>query len=120
VNVHIVQIFATPGRPGVSSPPVLHRDGEFYTFAFLLERRNVMGGENVIGSLNVANKHPNEIPASEIIARFTLQKPLEGYVVDDHRVSHFVDAVVVDEATACLGYRTILLIDFTPAVPDIG
>jgi hypothetical protein len=120
INVHIVQVVATPDHPGISSPSVLHRDGEFFTFAFLLERRNIIGGENVIGTLKAANKHPSEVPASEIMTRFTLQAPWEGYVVDDHRVSHFVDAVVLDDATVLRGWRTILLIDFTPAVPDIG
>jgi hypothetical protein len=119
VNVHIVQVVATSDRPGISSPPTLHRDGEFFTFAFLLERCNVVGGENVIGTLGVANKHPSEVPAEEIIARFTLERPWEGYVVDDHRVSHFVDAVTIDDSGAHRGYRTILLIDFTPAIPDI-
>jgi hypothetical protein len=120
INVHIVQVIATPDEPGFSSPPVLHRDGEFFTFAFLLQRHNIIGGENVIGTLSAANKHPNEIPAHEIITRFTLENPWEGYVVDDHGVSHFVDSVVLDETAGCCGWRSVLLIDFTPAVPDIG
>jgi hypothetical protein len=79
----------------------------------------VAGGENVIGTLAAANRHPAEVSESEILARFTLEKPWEGYVVDDCRVSHFVDVVRLVDASAGCGWRTVLLIDFTPAIPDI-
>jgi hypothetical protein len=120
VNGHLVQVIATPGQPGISSPPVLHRDGEWITFAFLVERRNVTGGENVIATLGSANREPRDVSPTDILERFTLENPWEGYVVDDQKVTHYVDSIFLDEVAAGCGWRTVLLIDFTPAIPDVA
>jgi hypothetical protein len=117
-GVHVIQLVANPGVLGVSSPDALHRDGEPFTWAFLLERHGVTGGENVIAAPELANSHPSDAPPDKILARFTLDKPFEGWVVDDKRVSHYVSPVAVEDGFEH-GVRTILLIDFTPAVPGI-
>ena len=117
-GVHVIQLVAHPGVLGVSSPDALHRDGEPFTWAFLIERHGVTGGENVIAAPELANTHPSEAPPEKILARFTLDKPFEGWVVDDKRVSHYVSPVAVESGFEH-GVRTILLIDFTPAVPGI-
>ena len=118
VGVHVIQLIAHRDAPAVSSPDALHRDGEPWTWAFLLDRRGVIGGENTIAMPDAANKHPSEVSDRDIIDRFTLRKPFEGWVVDDRKVSHYVSPVSVDSKHVT-GWRTILLIDFTPAVPDI-
>jgi hypothetical protein len=118
VGVHIIQLVAKPGAPAVSSPDLLHRDGEPYTWAFLLARVNVDGGENIIAVPEAANRHPSEVLEESVLARFTLTKPFEGWVVDDRKVSHYVSPVSLAQ-DAGIGWRTILLIDFSPAIPDV-
>lgn len=49
---------------------------------------------------------------SQVIDRFVLLNPLQGWVVDDRRVSHYVSPVEVVTG-AIEGHRTVLLIDFT-------
>lgn len=39
VGVHAIRYVARPGLPGVSSPNMLHKDGEPFTFIHLIERR---------------------------------------------------------------------------------
>ena len=53
-----------------------------------------------------------------MIARFTLEKPWEGWVVNDKRVAHYVWPIEV-AAGYERGRRVILLTDFTPMAPDI-
>jgi hypothetical protein len=118
VGVHIIQLIARPNSPGISSPNFLHRDGEPWTWAFLIERYAVVGGENFIAAPEVANRHPNEVTAPDLLARFTLEQPFEGWVVNDSRVSHYVAPVFVADGYE-VGWRTILLIDFSPAIPGI-
>jgi len=117
VGVHIIRLEAQRGMPSASSPDYLHRDGEPWTFGFLLERHGVVGGENVIAPAKLANIHPDELADRAVIERFTLEQPLEGWVVDDRKVSHYVSPVrVVGDRDR--GSRTILLIDFCVAIPD--
>lgn len=113
VGVHIVRTIARPGEPGVSTPNHLHHDGEPVTWAFLLSRSGVAGGENVIASPSAAGHTPAEAKSIDILARFTLEQPLSGWVVDDRRVSHYASPIEpVPGVTQ--GQRTILLIDFSP------
>jgi hypothetical protein len=118
VGVHIIQLLARAGTPAVSSPDALHRDGEPWTWAFLLKRHHVTGGENIIAVPEAANQHPSKVAEANILDRFRLKKPYEGWVVDDRKVSHYVSPVAVTSGQDT-GWRTILLIDFTPATPDV-
>ena len=118
VGVHIIQLVARPGVSGISSPDALHRDGEPFTWAFLIDRMHVTGGENIIAAPEVANLHPSAVPVEKIWSRFTLENQFEGWVVDDKKVSHYVSPVEVD-GNAGYGVRTILLIDYSPAIPGV-
>lgn len=116
IGVHIVELRAGRDAPAVASPNRVHRDGEPYTCAHLIERRGVTGGENHIVDPGWAEHQIESVPDEAIRAAFTLQAPLDGYIVRDDRVAHHVGAVHLDPA-AEKGSRTILLIDFTPMRP---
>ncbi len=113
VGVHLIQMFARPGFPGVSSPDRPHKDTEPYTFVHLLERRAVTGGESAVfanaevGGKLVPGNHLNE---------FTLSGAMDSLVVKDDDVFHQVKQVLVDEGSD-QGHRTVVLVDFTPMVP---
>ncbi len=105
VGVHAIRYVARPGFPGVSSPNMLHKDGEPFTFIHLIERHGVTGG----GSLVTDNdKQP--------LAKVTLTDCLDTVAVSDEDVYHQVDPVEVAPGES-EGYRDVLLIDFTPMHP---
>lgn len=102
VGVHIIQMRARPGYPGISSPDCLHKDGEPFTYIHLLERKDVTGGVNVIAD-NL------KVPIFQV----TLTDAMDSLVVKDDTVYHHVQRVEVAPGLD-QGYRTVLLIDFTP------
>jgi hypothetical protein len=118
IGVHVVEFQVKPGQVVTSSPANLHRDGEPFTWAFLLHRQNVLGAENIIATADVAGNYPSDIEEDSILARFTLEQAWDGWVVDDARVSHYVSKASIDLG-ASVGRRTALLIDYSPAVPEI-
>jgi hypothetical protein len=119
VGCHIIKLVAETAAPGISSPDLIHRDGEPYTVAALIERTGVVGGENLITIPGVANLHPSEVLPTAILERFTLERPWDGWVVNDEKVAHYVYPVHVAPGNT-RGSRTILLIDFTPMAPDLA
>lgn len=116
VGCHLIRLVAVPAVPGKSSPDLIHRDGEPYTMAVLIDRRGVVGGENIITTVDAEGMHPSQIDAKAVLARFTLETPWQGWMVSDERVAHYVSPVEV-RADAVMGDRTILLLDFTPMKP---
>jgi hypothetical protein len=118
VGCHIIELVAKLGAPGVSSPDLIHRDGEPFTVAALIDRKGITGGENLITVPELANKHPSEISGDGIIERFTLERPWDGWIVDDKRVAHYVSPIEVADGYQT-GNRIVILIDFTPMVPNI-
>jgi hypothetical protein len=118
IGVHVVEFEVKPGQNVTSSPAKLHRDGEPFTWAFLLHRQNVCGAENIIATADVAGNYPCNIEKNSILASFTLEQAWDGWVVDDARVSHYVSEASIASG-ASMGRRTALLIDYSPAVPEI-
>jgi hypothetical protein len=118
VGAHIIKHVATSGRPAASSPDLFHRDGQPFTFVHLIDRQGINGGVNFIAPAFYANRTLEKIPSEDILAQFTLKAPLESYVVKDAQVAHYVDAVIVREGRD-KGWRTALLIDFTPYEPRL-
>ncbi|MBC1605381.1 2OG-Fe dioxygenase family protein [Paenilisteria rocourtiae] len=116
VGVHFVKLkVERDGDEAVSSPNCLHRDGEPFTFAHLVKRQNVVGGQNVIATVDDVDQFPENIDAEHIFADFALTEALESYGVADIAVSHYVSAVhkgAGDEA----GERSMILIDYQPTV----
>jgi hypothetical protein len=118
VGCHLLEMRAQYGRAGISTPCCLHRDGQPYTFAHLVRRENAEGGENWIAPAYYANKTVDQVPAEHVLARFTLEKPFESYVVEDVSVSHYVSPVRPAPGQD-VGSRVVLLVDFTAYVPDL-
>lgn len=104
VGVHLIRMRAEKDKPGFSVPNCLHRDGEPYTFSHLVKRVNVTGGENVVADNN-----------KKIIYETTLEEPLDTIGVVDSQVYHQAKPVLV-KTNATVGYRDVILIDFTPMV----
>jgi hypothetical protein len=118
VGCHIIELVAKPGARGVSTPDLIHRDGEPFTVAALIERKGITGGENLITVPEMANKHPSEVPRDAIIERFTLERPWDGWIVDDKRVAHYVSPIEVADGYEA-GNRIVILIDFTSMAPNV-
>jgi hypothetical protein len=120
VGIHIIEFVVHRGCTVVASPSKVHCDGEPFTWAFLVTRTEVTGGENVIATIDACGKNLDEVSTDCVRARLTLEKPLDGWVVDDLRVSHYVGPVTAAR-DAPFGRRTMLLVDFTPkAAMDYG
>jgi hypothetical protein len=113
VGVHLVQMFARPGVPGVSSPDRPHKDTEPYTFVHLLERQAVTGGDSAVFANAEAG---GKLVPGDLLFEGTLSGTMDSLLVKDDAVFHQVKQVLVEEG-ADHGYRTVLLVDFTPMVP---
>ncbi|MGW2420090.1 2OG-Fe dioxygenase family protein [Streptomyces sp. NPDC001709] len=119
VGVHFVKLAVDQADvEAVSSPNELHQDGEPFTFAHLISRDNVTGGVNVIAPPRCAGLRPEEVAGELLQAQFTLENPLDSYAVHDPRVSHYVSPVRRGPEPR-RGERCVLLVDFTPYVPQI-
>ncbi|MFB6821453.1 2OG-Fe dioxygenase family protein [Streptomyces virginiae] len=120
-GVHLIRLGVDrPGQDAVSTPNCLHQDGGSagtFTFAHLISRTNVVGGENVIATPASAGLQPED-PWTDIHAGFTLTDPLDGYAVHDHRVSHYVGPVRVGPDPGP-GERSVLIIGLAPYVPQL-
>lgn len=102
VGIHLIKTVPRPEQVAVASPNRLHKDTEPFTFIHLVSRENVVGGENIVAD---NTKEPLFIG--------TLTSTLDTLVVQDASVFHHVMPIkLADEALP--GYRTVLLIDFTP------
>ncbi|NGM49467.1 2OG-Fe dioxygenase family protein [Caulobacter sp. 602-2] len=112
-GIHFIGLQPRGRQLAAVTPNTIHRDGEPVTFAHLMGKRNVHGGWNAITRPEHVNRHPSELPDSEILARFTLDEPGESYVVDDRTVAHFVEGVGLQNLDEP-GHRTVALIDFSP------
>jgi hypothetical protein len=106
-GVHVIRMEARQDVDGTSSPDCLHKDGEPFTYVHLLQREDVFGGESVIADNN-----------KNILFEDTLSDPLDSIVVCDESVYHQVRRVKVSQGKQ-MGFRTALLIDFTPMKPAL-
>ncbi|MFI2612808.1 YbdK family carboxylate-amine ligase [Kitasatospora sp. NPDC018619] len=122
VGVHLISL-GIHGRQqqAVSSPNCLHQDGgspATFTFAHLVGRWNVEGGENVIATPESAGRQPDTLPPEAVHDRFVLTEPLDGYGVHDRRVSHYVGPVRLGD-DGDEGRRDILIIGIAPYTPGL-
>ena len=119
VGVHMIKISVPrDGELGLSSPDVMHQDGEPYTFAHLIYRRNARGGVNSIATPAASGMRAEQLADDALLARFELREPLQSYGVVDQKVTHHVDAVSKGPGPEP-GERAMVLIDFTPMLPRI-
>ncbi|RIL71591.1 hypothetical protein BUY49_06000 [Staphylococcus devriesei] len=116
VGVHFVKLSVEKdGDKAVSSPDCLHQDGEPFTFAHLIERKNVIGGTNAIAIPSVAGNKPDEIDSQSLIETFEIKNPLESYGVFDSKVSHYVSPITKGNKEG-KGTRSVILIDYQQTV----
>lgn len=112
VGVHFVKLMVDNDEDkAVSSPDCLHQDGEPFTFAHLIERKNVKGGTNAIGIPEVRGEQPYEVDGKDLHEVFEISKPLETYGVDDSAVSHYVGPVMKGPEDGA-AVRSVILIDY--------
>ncbi|MFJ6799062.1 2OG-Fe dioxygenase family protein [Streptomyces sp. NPDC091268] len=120
-GVHLIKLAVDDaGRQAVSSPDCLHQDGGSagtFTFAHLISRTNVIGGQNVIATQGSAGLQPDD-PWTDVLADFTLTEPLDGYAVHDCKVSHYVGPIRAGSEPGP-GERSILIVGIAPYVPQL-
>src|SRR6185437_13400220 len=111
VGIHFVKLLVSDkNQIAFSSPDLLHRDGEAFTFAHLFKRFNVKGGTNYISKPEYANKKINEVDPNNILDKFEMYDQLDTYGVCDQLVSHYVSPVAIDDGSKKYGSREIILI----------
>jgi len=119
VGIHLVKLSVDEDHhESIASPNHLHQDGEKYTFAHLIDRINVIGGENFISNVQNAGKLPSQLGKSELMAEFVIDKPLQSYGVCDPLVSHHVNGVKLGDKGPT-GFRSVVLIDFCSTSKNI-
>ncbi|TCS13650.1 hypothetical protein EV278_109110 [Caulobacter sp. BK020] len=82
VELHQFRIEAGDGEAGLPTPEGAHRDGVDWVIVMLVHRRNVASGVTDIFANDGAR-----------LGAFTLERPRDAVVLDDHRVMHGVTAI---------------------------
>ncbi|HEX8223366.1 MAG TPA: 2OG-Fe dioxygenase family protein [Allosphingosinicella sp.] len=116
VGLHLISLQPSGSRAAVSSPNRAHFDGEYVTYIILAERTDVIRGDSLIAPREFADSHPDDIPDEARLFEGTLKLPLDILGTDDRRISHYVYPVFARRNGN--GRRTVILIDFTPLVPE--
>ncbi|MFJ8311289.1 MULTISPECIES: 2OG-Fe dioxygenase family protein [unclassified Streptomyces] len=118
--VHLMKLIAhKAGDAAVASPNCFHQDGDgTFTFAHLISRSNVAGGENFIARPECAGRQPDEVVPNHVHSTFTLDEPLESYAVYDPRVTHYVAPVRRGQGPGP-GERCMILIGVVPFGPRL-
>jgi len=100
VELHQFRIEADTGELGRPTPEGMHRDGVDWVFVMLVERRNVREGVTRIGT-----------PEGKELGEFTLARPGDAVLIDDHRIMHGVTEIhAVDPAQSA--WRDALVLTF--------
>ncbi|UZW56305.1 2OG-Fe dioxygenase family protein [Sphingobium sp. JS3065] len=100
VELHQFRIEARSGELGRPTPEGMHRDGVDWVFVMLAERRNVREGVTRIGT-----------PEGTELGEFTLARPGDAVLIDDHRIMHGVTEIhAVDPAQPA--WRDALVLTF--------
>ncbi|MFK0691139.1 2OG-Fe dioxygenase family protein [Mesorhizobium sp. IMUNJ 23033] len=105
VGLHFIRLQAEPDKPGIAVPNRLHKDGEPFTWIHLINRSGVTGGENIVTDNEQAN----------VLCEAILNSPLDTIGIVDDQVWHQVKPVYA-EAHVRMGFRDVVLVDFTPMV----
>jgi hypothetical protein len=103
VEVHQFRIETRAGAPGQPTPEGVHRDGVDYVLVLLINRENVVSGTTTVYD---TTGHP--------LGSFTLSRPFDAALVDDHRVAHGVTPVVPQDPSRP-GSRDVLVVTFRKA-----
>lgn len=103
VEVHQFRIEARDGSPGQPTPEGIHRDGVDFVLVLLVSRENIVSGTTTVYD-----------PGGRPLGSFTLSRPFDAAIVDDHRVAHGVTAVAPLDPQRP-GYRDVLVATFRHA-----
>ncbi len=103
VEVHQFRIEARAGSAGQPTPEGVHRDGVDYVLVLMVDRSNIASGTTTVYA-----------PDRSELGSFTLARPLDATLLDDHRVYHGVTAVEpLDPALPA--HRDVLVVTFRDA-----
>lgn len=106
VEVHQFRIEARPGQPGEPTPEGIHRDGVDWVFVVLVDRVNIESGTTTV--------HAGD---GNRLGAFTLRRPFDAALVDDHRVMHGVTPVEPSDP-GLPAHRDVLVITYRVAGPE--
>lgn len=103
VEAHQFRIEAKAGSAGQPTPEGIHRDGVDYVLVLMVDRINIAKGITTVYA-----------PDRSELGSFTLARPLDATLLDDHRVYHGVTAVEpLDPALPA--HRDVLVVTFRDA-----
>jgi hypothetical protein len=108
VETHQFRIEADGGTAGNPTPEGMHRDGVDYVLVLLVTRQNIASGTTTLAD---EQKRP--------LGAFTLTKPGDCVLLDDHRVYHGVTSVVAVDPTKP-AYRDVLVMTFRNAAAAVA
>lgn len=113
---HLINLRPAHGQSARVTPDCFHQDGQPYTAVHLVQRDHVQGGITYVAPPVFVGHSLESVSVSEMTG-FTLDAPLDSYVVNDLAVVHYVSAV---EAISNVkdGCRIVMLIDFVEAAVD--
>ncbi|TJY55558.1 hypothetical protein E4T66_20835 [Sinimarinibacterium sp. CAU 1509] len=100
VEVHQFRIEAHPEQAGLPTPEGMHRDGVDHVLVLMVCRHNIASGTTRIHALD-----------GRELGSFTLTRPFDTALVDDHEVYHGVTAVQPLDA-ALPAYRDVLVVTY--------
>lgn len=100
IEAHQFRIEAAPGQPGQPTPEGVHRDGVDWVMVLMVHRNNVASGVTSI-----------QAPDGTSLGSFTLTKPFDAVLVDDHKVMHGVTAVQPLDASLP-AWRDVLVLTY--------
>ncbi len=103
VEVHQFRIEAVDGAAGNPTPEGMHRDGVDYVLVLMVARHNIASGTTTMAD---ANKQP--------VGSFTLTKPGDCVLLDDHRVYHGVTPIIPANPSEP-AHRDVLVVTFSNA-----
>lgn len=105
IEAHQFRIEATPGQAGEPTPEGMHRDGVDYVLVAMIARHNIERGTTSIHA-----------PDGTTLGSFTLTRPRDIALVDDHRVFHGVTAVTPRDPEAA-AHRDVLVLTYRRQPP---
>ena len=103
IEAHQFRIEARADAAGEPTPEGVHRDGVDYVLVLLVDRENIERGTTTIHA-----------PDGRELGQFTLARPFDAALLDDHRVFHGVTPVVPKDP-AQAAYRDVLVVTFKAA-----
>ncbi|MEW9571347.1 2OG-Fe dioxygenase family protein [Rhodanobacter sp. Si-c] len=100
IEAHQFRIEARADEAGEPTPEGVHRDGVDYVLVLLVARENIERGTTTIHA-----------PDGRELGQFTLARPFDAALVDDHRVFHGVTPVIPKDPGQA-AHRDVLVVTF--------